>query len=113
MIILNGTDSLAIAKLDHLDDLDEIKICYDYVIGEKHYNAMPTLISDAKKIKPHYITMPGWKTSTSKVKKFSDLPENARAFVKKIEILCGIPISYISVGPDKNQIIMLNDLLPF
>lgn len=112
MILLNGIDSLALTKLDDLDDLDEIKICYDYVNGEKHHNSMPTSMNHAKKIKPHYITMPGWKTSTSKATKFSELPENARAFVKKIEILSGIPISYLSVGPTRHQMILLNDLLP-
>ena len=112
MILLNGVDSLAITKLDSLDNFDEIKICYDYLIGEKHYDSLPTLISDAKKIKPHYITMPGWKTSTQKITKFSELPENARAFIKKIEVLTGTPISYISVGPDRKQMIVMNDLLP-
>ena len=112
MITLNGVDSLAITKLDDLDDLDEIKICYDYLIGEKHYDAMPTSITEAKKIKPHYITMPGWKKSTQSITKFSELPENARAFIKKIEVLTGTPISYVSVGPDRRQMIAMNDLLP-
>ncbi|MCF7900210.1 adenylosuccinate synthetase [Candidatus Babeliales bacterium] len=111
-VMINGVDSLVITKLDDLDDMDEIKLCYDYLIGTKHYDAMPTLISEAKKIKPHFITMPGWKTSIKNITKFSDLPENARAFIKKIEILTGTPISYISVGPDRKQMIMLNDLLP-
>lgn len=111
-VMINGVDSLIITKLDDFDDMDEIKLCYDYLIGEKHYDAMPALISEAKKIKAHLITMPGWKTSIKNITKFSDLPENARAFIKKIEILTGTPISYVSVGPDRKQMIMLNDLLP-
>lgn len=110
-ILLNGIDSLAITKLDELDGLDEIKICYDYVVDGKNYDYLPALITDAKKIVPRYITMPGWKKPTGGVTKFSNLPEAARVYIKKIEALCGVPVSYISVGPKRSQTILYNDLL--
>ena len=55
----------------------------------------------------------GWKRSLSKVKKFSELPEEARDFIKKIERICGAPVSYISVGPERSQLIeVVGNLLP-
>jgi len=113
-ILLNGIDSLVLSKIDELDTLDEIKICYDYVIDGKNYDYIPANIKDALKIEPRYITLPGWsKTPINKdAKKLSQLPEEARAFVKKIETLCGVPISYISIGPRRDHMIMVNDLLP-
>ncbi len=112
-ILINGIDSLAISKLDELDTLDEIKICYDYVLDKKNYDYLPPMINHAKKIEPRYITMPGWKTSTRNARSLSDLPEAARAFVKKIELLTGAPISFVSVGPERDQMIVLDDqLLP-
>lgn len=111
-ILINGIDSLVMSKLDELDGLDEIKICYDYIIDGKNYDYVPANIADVRKIVPRYITMPGWKTKTSNVKKFSQLPQEARAFVKKIECLSNAPVSYVSVGPEREQTIKLNDLLP-
>lgn len=112
-ILLNGIDSLIISKLDELDTLDEIKICYDYVVDGVNYDYIPPNVDKAKKIIPRYMTIPGWKKCTGNAKHFTHLPEEARAFVKKIESLAGIPVSYISVGPQRDQMILYNDLLPF
>jgi len=111
-ILINGVDSLVISKLDELDSLDEIKICYDYVINGKNYDYLPACLNDARKIEPRYITIPGWKTSTRNAKSISDLPEAARTFVKKIEVLSGVPISFVSNGSERSQMIKVNDLLP-
>lgn len=110
-ILINGINSLVISKLDELDTLDEIKICYDYLVDQKNYDYLPPLITKAKNVKPRYITMPGWKKSIKDAKRFSDLPQEARDFIKKIELLCSVPISYVSVGPRRDQMITMNDLL--
>ncbi len=112
-ILINGIDSLVISKLDELDTLDEIKICYDYVIDGKNYDYLPPNIAMAKKIEPRYMTLPGWKKQTDKsIKNFSKLHQNAKAFVKKIEQLSCVPVSHVSIGPERHHMIEVNDLLP-
>jgi len=111
-IWINGIDSLAITRLDDLDDLDEIYICYDYILNGKNIDYLPPRVSDARKVVPRFMKVPGWKSSTKNARKLSQLPEKARHYVKKIEQLCNVPVSYISVGPDSKQTILVNDLLP-
>lgn len=110
-ILLNGIDSLVLTKLDALDDFDEIKICIDYKVGNKTYDYMPSMIQDNKNIEPVYITLKGWKQPTSHIRKFSQLPEQARDFIKRIELLSNTTISHISVGPERDQIIVCEHLI--
>lgn len=110
-ILLNGIDSLVISKLDELDGLEEIKICFDYIVDGKNYDYLPPNVNAAKKIVPRYMTVPGWKKIDKNIKKFSDLPQEARNFVKRIELLSSIPVSYVSIGPRRDQMITVNDLL--
>ena len=58
-----------------------------------------------KNCQPEYITVPGWETPTTDIKSYTDLPANAKGYIEKIESLVQIPISIISVGPDRNQTI--------
>lgn len=111
-ILINGIDTLALTMLDNLDDFEEIFVCYDYVLDGVNLDHLPPLAEDAARVKPRYMKFKGWKTSTQNIKKFSDLPEEARYFVKKIEMLCNnTPINYISVGPDNSQIIVVQESL--
>lgn len=111
-IWLNGIDSLAITRLDDLDDFDEILICYDYVSNGKNIDYLPPRVSDARHVTPRFMKLPGWKTSTKDAVNFSQLPEKARHYIKKIEQLCNVSVSYVSVGPESKQTILVNDLLP-
>lgn len=110
-ILLNGIDSLVLTKLDSLDDFDEIKICIDYKVGDKTYDYLPSMIQDLKNIEPVYITLKGWKQPTGHIRKFSKLPDQARDFVKRIELLANTTISHISVGPERDQIIICDPLI--
>ncbi len=113
-ILINGVDSLVISKLDELSDFDEIYICYDYKIKDTSYDYFPNDSSLYKKIEPVYLPpLKGWKTSITHAKKFTDLPSEARAYIKKIEMLTGVPVGFVSVGPGQDQIIMIKDLLPW
>lgn len=108
-ILINGIDSLAISMLDGLDELDEILVCYDYVLDGKSIDYLPTLEADALRVRPRYMKFKGWKCSTRNTKSFSDLPEEARYYLKKIEALCNnTSIDYVSVGPDNSQTIVIN-----
>ncbi len=103
-ICLNGADSLALMKLDILDQVDEIKICTGY----RNCKNFPATIEDLSRAVPIYETHPGWKKSTQDVKIYDELPQLAKAYVRRIEELCGIPISLISVGPEREKTLWLD-----
>lgn len=107
---LNGIDSIALTKLDILDDLESIKICVGYQIHGIRVDYVPCLTQDLEKIVPIYETVPGWKTSTSHITSYQDLPENAKNYLKRIESLCNAPISMISIGPQREKTIILKDI---
>lgn len=101
--LVNGVDYLAITKLDVLDDLDEIKICTAYRIGDKVVTDFPEDVYDLNRVEPVYETMPGWKTSTTGVLAWNDLPENAQKYLLRIAELVDSKIGIVSVGPDRAQ----------
>ena len=102
---------MAITKLDVFDTFDELKVCVAYKDKRdgKVYKDYPTNINMHKYLEPVYETYKGWKTDITKSKKMEDLPENAKAYLKKLEELVGIPIKIVSVGPDREQTIMLEN----
>ena len=106
---LNGLTSVALTKLDIFDELDTIKICVAYEIGGERVNSIPYLAEDLKKAKPIYEEMPGWLTSTSDARTLGDLPIEARKYIVRIEKLLGVPISAISLGPERERTILLED----
>lgn len=104
---INGYTELAMMKLDVLSGLNEVSICTHYVLdGEQH--EMPLPAYDMERIEPFYETLPGWSEDISGCRSFDELPENAKAFVRRVEQLAGVPITYVSVGPDRNQTIVMN-----
>lgn len=107
---LNGLTSLALTKLDILDDLDSIEVCVGYAIDGKATDRMPTLASAWESVTPIYETLPGWKSPTGHIRDFGALPENARAYVAFIEQFIGVPIDIVSVGPARDQTITIRNL---
>lgn len=104
--VINGVTNLIILKSDVLDTFEKIEICTKYFDNiSKSEVAWPTL--DLAEVKPIYETFDGWKTDTSKSKKFEDLPEQLRKYLKLISNFVGVPISYVSVGPDREQTIVV------
>jgi adenylosuccinate synthase len=106
-IHLSGVDSLAIMKLDILDNLDEIQICVGYKIGKHELKTFPTTIEELSQVHPVYESHPGWKTSIGGAQSYNELPQAAKAYIRRIEELCGVPIGLISVGPSRNQTLWL------
>jgi adenylosuccinate synthase len=103
---VNGIDSLALTKLDVLDELEVVKICTGYLSkGEPQDHPMAN-ISHLKHVEPIYEELPGWQTSTVEARTFQELPETARLYVKRIEEVAGAPVDLISVGPDRDQTVM-------
>lgn len=105
--LLNGIDDIAITNLDGLDGLKTIRICVAYKLDGKTTDFPPTDSDDLARCQPVYLEMPGWMKSTEKARKFSDLPPNARAYVKKIAELTGTKLTIVSIGPARAQTIRL------
>ncbi|KAJ3113097.1 hypothetical protein HK098_007830 [Nowakowskiella sp. JEL0407] len=103
--MINGYDSLNITKLDVLDQLEEIKIGVEYLIDGKKIDSFPSDLTVLSKVEVRYESFPGWKTDISKCREYSELPENARKYVERIEELVGAPVEWIGVGPDRDAMI--------
>ena len=105
--IINGIDELSITNLDGLDGLETIKVCVAYKLGRKTIEVPPNDCDLLAQCKPVYIELPGWKTPTENARKFSDLPTNAQKYVKKIAELTGAKLTIVSIGPGREQTIVL------
>lgn len=103
---INGFTGIAATKLDILDSFETLKICVGYRFGDKILDWVPDTAMQ-EKVEPVYETWPGWLSDTSHARKWEDLPEKAQAYLKRIEELAGAPIRFISVGPERNQIIIM------
>lgn len=103
--IINGFTSLAVTKLDVLDELSKIKICTAYKYGEKTLTEFPSNLKILDECTPVYEELDGWRKDTSQVKEFNDLPENAKKYLNKISELVKVPISLVSIGAERGQII--------
>ncbi|HEV2878091.1 MAG TPA: adenylosuccinate synthase [Candidatus Eremiobacteraceae bacterium] len=102
---ISGLTHLAITKIDVLDTFYQLSLCTAYEgAGDE---SLPFTI--ARGAKPVYDSMPGWLKTTAAARSWDDLPFNAREYLKFIEAFVGIPISYVSVGPERNQIIVRQD----
>ena len=103
---LNGFTSIAVTKLDILDAFEEIKICTGYRLGDEIIDYAPDTATQ-EQIEPIYETWPGWQEDTTGVRAWDDLPENAKRYLRRIEELAGAPIRYVSVGPERDQLIVV------
>ena len=91
--------------------LEEINVAVEYKLSGKVFSIMPNLNDhDLEKCKPIYKSFKGWKEQTSGMRDIEDLPDQAKNFISSIEKLLGIKISLISTGPDRKDIIILDDL---
>ena len=102
---VQGATTIALTKLDVLSYLDRIPVCTRYLLDGQETDAFPfpTLLADAKPVVEY---MDGWKSDISGVRRWEDLPEAARKYVEFIEKSIGCPIGYISVGPERDSIIL-------
>ena len=104
---VNGLSDLAVTKLDVLDTLPRLGICVGYEIGGERHDEFPSDLLALEKVVPVYEWFEGWKTSTAEARTLAALPREARAYLDRIEMLVEAPITYVSVGTRRDQIIGL------
>ncbi len=104
---LNGVTGLCITKLDVLDGMPEIRICTHYTVRGERLDLIPSGADAVAECVPQYETLPGWEGSTVGLRSFDALPDNARAYLRRIEALTGVPIAMVSTGPDRDETILL------
>lgn len=102
---ISGLTDIAITLLDVLTGFEKLKICVSYELDGKEIDFIPSTVEEFERCKPIYIEVDGWKEDISNVKSFEELPNNAKAYINKIEEITGIKVSIISVGPDREQTI--------
>ena len=108
-IKIAGIDGIALTKLDVLDKLDEIKMCIAYEVEGKKMDYLPAAVNDQLKAKPIYKTFKGWNCSTKGIKKFEDLPDNAKNYIKELEKFIETKVASISTSPERNDTILIVD----
>ena len=101
----NGLTQLAITKLDILDDLPALKICVAYELNGRKITHFPVDLTDLQQCNPIYEEVPGWAGPTCGIPTFEKLPEPARRYLDKISGFVGVPISLVSVGAERGQVI--------
>ncbi|MFA7119411.1 MAG: adenylosuccinate synthase [Sphaerochaetaceae bacterium] len=102
---VNGFTGIALTKLDVLDSFEKIKVCVAYELDGKRTTYLPDT-KGQERSKPIYEEYEGWMCPTTSARKWEDLPDKAKKFVTRLEELVGCPIKYISVGPERDQIII-------
>lgn len=103
----NGLTGLAVTKLDIFDKADEIKICTSYILDGKEITNFPADLESLERVEPVYESHPGWKTDTTAIKTYNDLPENCKKYLDRISELTKTPIEIVSVGPRRDQTIFV------
>jgi adenylosuccinate synthase len=104
---LNGADELAVMLLDVLSEPDEIKVCTAYELDGERTEDFPADSFLLERCRPVYETVPAWRQPIGEARKLGDLPAAARRYVDRLSELIGLPVSIVSVGPDREQTIMV------
>ncbi|MCI0855164.1 MAG: adenylosuccinate synthase [Chloroflexi bacterium] len=103
---VNGVTGAALTRLDVLDNFPAIEVCTAYELDGKQINSFPPTMTQLSRVTPVFEEHKGWQAETANVRKFSDLPKQAQSYVERIEELLGCPIEMVSVGPEREQIII-------
>jgi adenylosuccinate synthase len=106
---INSLSGICLTKMDVLDGLETLKIATGYSVDGVHVDAPPIGADAYEQCRPEYIEVPGWSETTVGVRSYDELPANAKAYIKKIEEVVGVPVDIISTGPDRADTIVLRD----
>ncbi|HPU13574.1 MAG TPA: adenylosuccinate synthase [Aeromicrobium sp.] len=108
---INGVTDFVMTKLDVLTGFEQIPVCVAYDVDGQRVDEVPMTQTDFHHAKPIYEYFPGWTEDISGAREFADLPANAQSYVREIEAMSGSRISAIGVGPDREETVVLHDLL--
>ena len=109
--LVNGFTGLVLTRLDILDGFPSVKICVGYQVDGRDLDRFPANTNLLARCQPIYEEMPGWDRPTASATSLSQLPENAVAYVKRIEELAGCRVQIISTGPSRPETILLSPVL--
>ncbi len=102
---LNGLTELVVTKLDVLSGLPEVRICTAYRRKGTRLADLPLGPADLSPFEPVYESLPGWSGDLTTARAWQDLPQPARDYIRRIEALCSVPVSFVSVGPEREQVV--------
>ncbi|MFC2045835.1 adenylosuccinate synthase [Chloroflexota bacterium] len=102
---INGLTELAITRLDIFDVLPALKICVGYKLNGEVIKYFPSTIANLEKCEPIYEELPGWQVPTTHIRKYEELPLEARQYISRLEELVSCPVNLICVGPEREQTI--------
>ncbi len=105
-ILHNGVTGLCVTKLDVLDGLERLKICVGYRLSGEVVDSTPVLVDQYADCEPVYEELPGWRASTVGITDHAALPDAARAYLRRIEEILGVPVDLVSTGADRTQTIV-------
>jgi adenylosuccinate synthase len=105
---LSGVTSISVMLLDVLSGFDELRICTAYKIDGRQTTQFPSHVDDLRHVEPVYEALPGWREEISDCRAFDKLPASARAYLRRVSELVGQPIEMVSVGPERDQTILVN-----
>lgn len=108
---LNGFTSGILTRLDVLDEMETVKICVAYKVGDRTVDRFPADVEALENCVPVYEEVPGWKTTTTDARSIKQLPSNARKYIRRLEELIRCPFHIISIGPRRDQSIVIKSVI--
>jgi len=109
---INGLSDIALTHLDIYDGFPSIKICTSYKVDNQILDSFPSNVATLAKCQPLYEELPGWREPTRGIRSFDQLPVEARRYIARLEELLSCPVSLITVGPSREQVVSVRPLLP-
>jgi adenylosuccinate synthase len=108
---INGLDALAVTKLDVLDGLEEVKMCTGYRVADRVVTEFPADLAGGGTYEPVYETLPGWNEPTRGARGLDELPAEARAYLRRLEEVSGVPAAIVSTGSDREETIVRRETI--
>src|SRR5690606_21161024 len=102
--MVNGFTEIMLTKMDILSGFDELKIAVAYEVDGERFDIPPSTIKELERAVPIYETVPGWHEDISNAQSIDELPKSAVNYINRVAELCGVPVTTVSVGPERHQV---------
>jgi adenylosuccinate synthase len=104
---VNAFDGIAITRLDILAGFPELRVCIAYEVDGREIDYFPSQVETLERCRPVYETFPGWNERLTGARGWADLPANAQAYVRRLEVLLEAPVQLVGVGEAREEIVQL------